>query len=149
MKLVLSGAASPQYAPSVCTRSRRPSRSRRRQSYCSKLESVVFMRLIRSRQSFSVRLSQSYFQRLTAAKLILLKYVLWLWLRAEQLFTHSVQSYAETLKNTKSSERFTVEKRNKMSIILLNKRNTEHSGVIRRKRNKKSHGVDRDSNPCH
>jgi len=50
-----------------------------------------------------------------------------LWLRAEQLCTHSVQSYAETSKNTMSSERFTVEKRNKMSIILLNKRNTEHS----------------------
>ena len=76
----------------------------------------------------------------------------WLWLRAEQLCTHSVQSYAETSKNTKSSERFTVEKRNEMSIILLNKRNTEHSGVIRRKRtkrNKNSHGSDRDSNPCH
>jgi len=60
-----------------------------------------------------------------------------LWMRAEQLCTHSVLSYAETSKNTKSSERFTVEKRNKMSIILLNKRNTQHSGVIRRKKNKK------------
>jgi len=59
---------------------------------------------------------------------------------------------AETSKNTKSSERFTVEKRNKMSIILLNKRNTQHSGVIRRKRtkrNKNSHRIDQDLNPCH
>ena len=32
-------------------------------------------------------------------------------LRAEQLCTHSVQSYAETSKNTKSSEKFTVEKK--------------------------------------
>jgi len=37
--------------------------------------------------------------------------IFWLWLRAEQLCTHSVQSYAETSKNTKSSERFTVEKK--------------------------------------